>query len=280
VNGINRAMAAATLVLTLIWPAGPARSHDGELVREVDLEQRLGAQLPLDAAFRDENGRSILLGDYFDGRPVLLALVYYDCPQLCPLVLDGLARSLRPVDFKAGEQYRVVAVSIDPNETPELAREKKRSVIGNSRIAADDGWHLLTGDQGSIDRIAQAIGFRYTVNEKAEKDRFVHAAGAMVITPEGKISRYFYGFDYPPRDLRLALIEASGNRMGSPIDQLLLLCYKYDPAKGKYTLAILNVLRISGVATFVGIGTFVLVMLGRERKNSGRPPAAGRKAGS
>jgi protein SCO1/2 len=279
VTRIKRAIAWVALVSALVWPAGHAGSHEEEnSIREVKLDQRLGGQLPLDAVFRDETGRPARLDEYFDGKPVLFALVYYECSQLCPLVLDGLARSLRPLGFKANEHYQVVAVSIDPRETPELAREKKRAVMARSEPGAEDGWHLLTADQGSIDRVAQAVGFRYVVNEKAAKDRFVHAIGAMVITPEGKISRYFYGFDYPPRDLRLALIEASGNRIGSPIDQLLLLCYKYDPAKGKYTLAILNVLRVSGVATLVGIGAFVLVMLGRERRNGGRTAAGDPKA--
>jgi protein SCO1/2 len=276
---IKRGIAGVALVSALILPAEYARAHDKEnTIREVKLDQRLGAQIPLDAIFRDETGRPAPLGEYFDGKPVLFALVYYQCAQLCPLVLDGLARSLRPLGFKANEHYRVVAVSIDPRETPELAREKKGAVMARSEPGAANGWHLLTGDQESIDRVAQAVGFRYAVNEKVSKDRFVHAIGAMVITPEGKISRYFYGFDYPPRDLRLALIEASGHGIGSPIDQLLLLCYKYDPAKGKYTLAILNVLRISGVATLLGIGAFVLVMLGRER-NRERPAAGGPKAG-
>jgi protein SCO1/2 len=276
---IKSAVAGAALLGALISSAGYAGAHEEEnSTREVDLDQRLGAQIPLDAVFRDETGRATPLAEYFGERPVLLALVYYECAQLCPLVLDGLARSLRPLGFKAGEHYRVVAVGIDPRETPELAREKKRALMGRSEPGAADGWHLLTGDQPSIDRVARAAGFRYAVNEKTPKDRFIHAAGAMVITPEGRISRYFYGFDYPPRDLRLALIEASGNRIGSPVDRLLLLCYKYDPAKGKYTLAILNVLRISGAATLVGVGALVLVMLGRERRNGGRTARGDSKA--
>jgi protein SCO1 len=251
---------------------GDSRQSEGLnlVAKDVTIEQRLNGQLPLDLVFRDEDGREVALSQYFDGKPVLLALVYYECPQLCPLVLDGLARSLRPLDFKAGEEYRVIAISIDPRETPELARSKKRVLLGRLRPEAADGWHLLTGNQLSIDSLAEAVGFRYLEyeNNTNRADRYRHAIGTIVITPKGIISRYFYGFDYPPRDLRLALLEASGNRIGSPVDQLLLLCYKYDPATGKYTLAILNILRISGAASAFALGGFLLIMVKRERRNA------------
>jgi protein SCO1/2 len=263
------------LVLWIIALASPAFAHDEGKPRQspsadfiannVTIEQRLNAQVPLDLIFTDETGREVALDRYFDGKPVLLALVYYDCPQLCPLVLDGLARSLRPLDFKPGGDYRVIAVSIDPRETPELARTKKRALMQRSRPQAAAGWHFLTGDQLSIEALAQTAGFRYVENEKEKADRYVHAIGTIALTPEGKISRYFYGFDYPPRDLRLALIEASGNRIGSAVDQLLLLCYKYDPAQGKYTLSILNLLRFSATATVLVLGGFLMFMLRRER---------------
>jgi protein SCO1/2 len=231
----------------------------------VTIEQRLGEQIPLELNFTDETGRKVSLQRYFSGKPALLALVYYECPQLCPLVLDGLSRSLRPLDLKAGGDFKVIAVSIDPRETAELARSKKRETVGRLRPQEAGGWHFLTGDQLSIAALAERVGFRYLENQAGKADRYVHAIGALALTPEGKISRYFYGFDYSPRDIRLALVEASGNRIGSAVDRLLLLCYKYDPAQGKYTLSILNVLRFSATATVLLLGGFLWLMLRRER---------------
>lgn len=263
-------LAAALLVFCVLWPSAQAMAHDEkqDVTRGVSFEQRLGAQIPLDVVFTDENGRTAALGDFFDRKPVVLAMVYYDCPQVCPLVLDGVARGLRPLNLVAGEHYRVVAVSIDPRETPELARRKKQSAMALSRPEAAAGWHLLTGAAAPIARLAEAAGFQYRENEKSDTDRYIHAAGILVATPEGKISRYFYGFDYPPRDLRLALVEASGNRIGSAIDQLLLLCYRYDPSQGKYTLAILNILRLSGIMTILALGTFLAVQFRREYRQA------------
>jgi protein SCO1/2 len=256
------------------WPGTSLIAHDATTAQQAELEQKLDAQIPLDLVFRDETGGSVALQAYFDGRPVLLALVYYECPQLCPLVLDGLVRSLRPLSLRAGSEYRVVAVSIDPRETPALARAKKRAVIGQYARPDAAGWHLLTGEQDSIQKLAQAVGFRYSAKASpVDKARFIHAAGVMVVTPRGRISRYFYGFDYAPRDLRLALIEASENRIGSPIDHLLLLCYEYDPSTAKYTLSILKALRISGTATVLALGGFLGFMFLRERR--GRGAAAG-----
>lgn len=272
---------AALIFFSILWPQAQVTGHEERKQTngtnpEVSFDQQVGAQIPLDLIFADDNGRQGTLSEHFGGKPVLLALVYYNCPQICPLVLDGLARSLRPLSFAAGDDYRVVAISIDPRETPELARGKKQSVMARSRPDAAAGWHLLTGDETQIKRLAQAVGFRYAENERSDRDRYIHAAGMMVVTPEGKISRYFYGFDFPPRDLRFALIEASGNRIGSAIDQLLLLCYRYDPSQGKYTLAILNILRLSGLVTALGLGAFLMIQLRRERRN--RPsPARGMK---
>jgi protein SCO1/2 len=250
----------------------PEGSGAGLIANDVTLEQRLNTRLPLDPIFTDESGRQVPLKRYFDGKPVLLALVYYDCPRLCPLVLDGIVRSLRPLNLDPGKDFRVVAISIDPQETHELARKKKRALMTRySRPGSQDGWHLLTGEQASIDAVAEAVGFRYSLQQNRDIDRFAHAAGIMVITPEGRTARYFYGFDYPPRDLRFALIEASGNRIGSRVDQLLLLCYKYDPAQGKYTVAIMNVLRLSAVATVASLGGFLCLMLKRERRNKTGP---------
>lgn len=267
-------------LLSFLALASPAFAHDGESrpavgrafeVKEVTLAQKLNSQIPLNLVFTDENGSDVTLSQYFDGKAALLALVYYECPQLCPLVLEGLARSLRPLDFEAGEDYRVIAVSIDPQETPEVARRKKDLLMARLRPQGASGWHLLTGSQNSVETLAEAVGFRYRENADTALGRYSHAIGAMVITPNGRISRYFYGFDYPPRDLRLSLIEASGNRIGSPVDQLLLLCYKYDPTQGKYTISILNVLRLSGTATVLALGGFMVIMLRRERSGKIKP---------
>lgn len=273
----------AIILGMLLAVVSTGRAHEQEsaaaprfadpLAAKAGIDQRLDGPVPLDLVFRDEQGRSVTLQKYFDGRPVLLALVYYNCDRVCPLVLEGLARSLRPLDFRAGEHYRVVAVSIDPAEGPETAAEKKRVLTARHfRDGAAGGWHLLTGEQQAIDSLARAVGFRYTANHSARPaERFIHAAATLVITPEGKIARYFYGFDYPPRELRLSLVEASANRIGTAIDQLVLLCYAYDPAQGKYTLSILNVLRVSGAATALALGGFLVLSMRRERGAAARP---------
>jgi len=268
-------LAAGLLVLSVLWPKAQLTAHDeirppDAAGAELDLEQRLGSEIPLELAFTDENGRARTLGEFFDRTPVLLVLVYYDCPQICPLVLEGLARSLRAVNFAAGDQYRVIAVSIDPHETPQLAAHKKRALMARSRPGDSEGWHLLTGQQSEITRLAHAAGFRYKENQRSGPARYIHPAGALVLTPDGRISRYLYGFDYPPRDLRFALIEASGNRIGSPVDRLLLLCYEYDPRTGKYTITVLNILRMSGAATVVALGGGLALMLRRERHRPAR----------
>ena len=258
------------LIPILIWMvalASFARAHDEQnlAVTEITIEQRLNAQLPLDLEFFDESGRKTRLGEYFNSRPVLLAFVYYECPQVCPLVLDGLVRSLRVLGL-AEQQYEVIVVSIDPGETHTIAAKKKQQYL--TRLARPDAtphWHFLTGEAAAIRRLTAEAGFRYSKEPSADKTQYIHPAASLVLTPGGRISRYLYGFDYAPNDLRFALIEASDNRIGSPLDHLLLLCYQYDPAKGKYTLAILNVLRISGVATVSALAAFLIGMLRRER---------------
>ncbi|MGZ8433441.1 MAG: SCO family protein [Candidatus Binatia bacterium] len=243
----------------------PALAHDGDrqkaLLDSVTIEERLDNQLPLDLALRDETGAAVTLRRYFTGKPVLLAFVYYDCPQLCPLVLEGLGRSLRVLRL-AGEDYQVIAVSIDPTETAALAARKKKALHGAA------SWHFLTAPVQTIDALTQAAGFRYRPSQSAGKESFIHAANTLVLTPEGRISRYFSSIDFPPKELRFALIEASGNRVGSPLDHLLLLCYRYDPAQGRYTLAILNVLRLSALITVAAVGGFIAIMLLRERRKT------------
>ena len=264
-------LTASCLLLTLCL-VHLAHAHDDRplALRNVDLEQKLGAQLPLDAGFRDETGRTVKLKDYFGRRPVILAFVYYNCQDLCPLVLDGLVRSMRPLSFDIGDQFDVVTVSFDPRDTPALAAAKKSDYVKQySRPGAGEGWHFLTGDEKSIQRLTEAVGFRY--NYERDQDRFGHATGIVLLTPGGKIARYFYGIEFSPRDLRLGLIEASSNKIASPIDQLLLFCYHYDPATGKYSLLITNLIRLGGVATVIALGSFIVVMLRRERHRQWQP---------
>jgi protein SCO1/2 len=254
------------LVGLLLLATGEARANGGrpDALRDVGFDQRLGTQLPLEVEFRDEEGRSVQLAEYFTNRPVVLMLAYYGCPNLCPLALEGLVKSLKPLSFDAGKEFSIVIASIDPNEGPGLAATNKEKYLRRyGRPGAERGWHFLTGEKESIERLTQAVGFRYTYDSK--QNQYAHSTGIVVLTPRGEVSRYFYGIEYAPRDLRLSLIEASSNKIGSPVDQLLLFCYQYDAATGKYSLAIMNVLRLAGVATALGLGAFVLIMVKRER---------------
>jgi protein SCO1/2 len=253
--------------MALLLPVIESAAHEPERLRsnEVTIEQRLDDQLPLDLGLVDESGREVALRRFFGIKPVLLAFVYYECPQLCPLVLDGLVRSLRVLSL-SNQQYEVLVVSIDPQEPHTLAARKKQHYLARfSQNSSAAGWHFLTGPAPSIERLTHAAGLRYTKERRNEKNEYIHPAITLVLTPGGKISRYLYGFDLPPKDLRFALIEASENRIGSALDHLLLLCYQYDPAKGKYTLAVLNILRLSGIATVLSMGAFLTLMLRRER---------------
>jgi protein SCO1/2 len=214
----------------------------------------------------------VQLGDYLGQKPVILTLNYYECPMLCPLVLEGLLRSLRALSFTIGEQFDVVTVSIDPGETAALAATTKARYIRDyGRPKAAAGWHFLTGDEASIQRLTQAVGFRYAYD--AGKNQYAHAAGIMVLTPQGSISRYFYGIEFSPRDLRLALVEAAANTIGSPVDQLLLFCYQYDPATGRYSLVVRRALQLAGLATVFSLAGFMVVMFCREHPHRSRAEA-------
>jgi protein SCO1/2 len=262
----------AIFFLLSFLQASPLFGHDSRPValRAVDLEQKLGAQLPLDVKFRDEMGRTVALKQYFGRRPVILSFVYYSCEDLCPLVLDGLVRSLRPLSFNIGDEFDVLTVSFDARDTPESAAAKKRNFVKQySRTGTEKGWHFLTGDEAAITRLTEAAGFRF--NYESEKDRFGHATGILLVTPGGTIARYFFGMEFSPRDLRLGLIEASANKIASPIDQLLLFCYRYDPATGKYGLLITNIIRLAGIATVIALVTFIAVMLRRDRNRKWQP---------
>jgi protein SCO1/2 len=237
-------------------------------LRGVGIDQRLNEQVPLELMFRDDTGKAVRLGEYIGavpGRPTILALVYYECPMLCSLVLDGLLRSLKAVSFNAGEEFNIVAVSFDPRETPVLAAAKKSDYVRRyGRSGAAAGWHFLTGEEDAIRQLARAVGFRYTYD--ATTNQYIHASGIMVLTPQGKLARYFYGIEYAPRDLRLGLVEASADQIGSPVDQVLLFCYRYDPVTGQYSLLIMNMLRLAGLATVVAMGALIVVMLRRDQR--------------
>ena len=240
---------------------------DLKMLDQIGIDQNLDEQIPLDLSFFDAEGNEVTLGDYLGERPALLTLVYYECPMLCTQVLNGLTRSLRVLSFDVGKEFDVITVSIDPGETPALAAAKKREYAKRyGRVSARHGWHFLTGRQDQIERLAQAVGFRYQYDP--ETDLYLHASGIMLLTPEGKLARYFYGVDYAPKDVRLGLIEASQNKIGSPVDQLLLLCYQYDPSTGRYGLVIMNSVRIAGGLTVVTIGSFIVFMLRRERRQA------------
>ncbi len=265
-TNLGSSLLGIALVLSTLSARGQdTREKPGTILDRVAFDQNLDAQVPLDLTFRDESGRTVRLGDYVHDRPVILTLVYYRCPLLCGQELNGLARSLKPLSLDVGKDFQVVTVSIDPTETPELAAAKKANYMKRyGRPGAENGWHFLTGDAESIAALAGTVGFRYTYNPDTKL--YAHAAGLVVLTPKGRIARYFYGIDFPAKDLQYSLIDASSGKIGSPIARLLLLCYHYDPATGQYTLAVVNVLRVLGTATVLALGTFMLVMFRRDRR--------------
>ena len=251
--------------------AGPAAMEANAalaILNDVGIDQNIGKQIPLDLSFRDESGNQVTLKELYRGKPVILTLVYYDCPMLCTDVLNGLNRSLRPLDFSAGEEFDIITVSFDPRETPTLASEKKHQYVTSyGRDGTTEGWRFLTGEPESIKALTDAVGFRYTYDDDAEQ--FAHGSSIMVTTPVGVVSHYFFGIEYPPNHLRLALIEASEEKLGSLYDQVALYCFHYDPKTGKYGMVIMNVIRLSGLATVVVMGSFMFVMIRRDRRRKG-----------
>ena len=247
--------------------SSPPSSGKPKLLENVGIDQRLDEQLPLDLTFHDESGQAVKLGDYFGSKPVVLALVYYSCPQLCNQVLNGLTSSLKTLTaFDIGKEFNVVTVSFDPRETAELASKKKETYIDwYKRPGAAEGWHFLTGDQPAIDSLTEAAGFHYNYDPKT--NLFAHASAIMIVTPKGKLARYFYGIEYPASDVRLGLVEASENKIGSPVDKLILYCFHYDPASGKYGPVVVNIIRLGGVITIAGM---VALLLAMRRKNQSR----------
>ena len=253
-------------------PGEPSAARPG-LLGKIGIDQRLDAQVPLDLAFVDENGRDVRLGDYMGKRPVLLALVYYECPMLCTQVLNGITGALKVISLDVGKEFDVIAVSINPREGPGLAKAKKQAYVERyGRPETADGWHFLTGREENIRALANAVGFRYSYDEEIKQ--YAHGAGIELLTPKGVIARYFYGIEFSPRDVRLGIVEASEERIGSPIDSVLLLCYHYDPATGKYGASAITAVRIGAIATMLAFGVFLFVSLRRERDESHRTAAA------
>jgi len=231
-------------------------------LKNVGIQQNLNEPIPPDLMFQDDLGRRVKLGDFFGKRPVILNLVYYNCPMLCGEVLSGLENSLRMMQFDVGKEFDVITVSFDPTETPEMAAKKKAEFLRRyKRAGAEQGWHFLVGPKDSVEALTKAAGFQYQYDEKTKQ--FAHAAAILILTPQGKIAQYYYGIEYPPKDLRLGLVEAGAGKIGNVVDQLLLYCYHYHPEQGKYSATILRVLRLAGVATMIFLGTFIFVMIRR-----------------
>jgi protein SCO1 len=256
--------------------AGPPATAKPGLLARIGIDQRLHAQVPLDLVFTDETGREVTLGEYFGKRPVILALVYYECPMLCTQVLNGVVSALGVLTFDVGRQYDVIAVSINPKEGPGLASQKKQASLERyKRPQTAAGWHFLTGREESIKALAAAVGFRYAYDP--EIGQYAHGAGIELLTPHGVISKYFYGIEYSPRDIRFGIIEASEERIGTPIDDVMLLCYHYDPTTGKYGATAIGAVRIGAVATVVAFLSFLFVSLRRDARSKddrGAPPNA------
>lgn len=255
--------AAAQVGRTAPPPGDPAGDRPG-LLGQIRIDQRLNHQIPLDLPFVDDHGRDVRLGQYFGTRPVILALVYYECPMLCTQVLNGLVTALGVMNFDVGREFDVVAVSINPREGPGLASQKKAAYLDRyGRPHTAGGWHFLTGTDESIATLADAVGFRYAYDETIKQ--YAHGAGIELLTPKGVISKYFYGIEFSARDLRLGIIEASDERIGTAIDDFLLFCYHYDPATGKYGAAVLRLVRLGAIATVLAFLAFLAVSLRRER---------------
>jgi protein SCO1/2 len=234
------------------------------LLKDVGIDQKLNQQVPLDLTFRDETGKTVQLSQYFGHKPVILSLVYFNCPMLCTQVLNGMEASMKGLPMDAGNQFNAISVSIDPSDRPVMAAVKQQMYVGMyGRPGASQGWHFLTGDEDQIKKLASAVGFRYAYDPDSKQ--FAHASAIMVLTPEGKLSKYFYGIEYAPRDLRLGLVEASAGKIGTPVDSFMLFCYHYDPNTGKYGLLISRLIQAGGLLTVLAIGITMLVLFRRER---------------
>jgi protein SCO1/2 len=237
-----------------------------EVLKQVAFEQKLNAQLPLDLKFREETGREVTLREYFKDKPVVVVPVYYECPMLCDLTMSSLVKTLKTLrSHNPGQDFQVVMFSFNPKETPQLAAEKKQAYLRRyDRPGTENGWRFLTGEEASVRALAEAMGFRYVYDPTIQQ--YAHAAGFIVATPQGRISRYLFGIEYGARDLRLALNESGIGKIGDPVGQLLLLCFHYDPTSGKYTMSVLTAVRAAGLLTLAIMGTFLIVSFQRERR--------------
>jgi protein SCO1/2 len=255
----------AALAAVTVLPVAAQQYGIPAILKGVGIDQNLNAQLPLEAQFRDETGATVRLGNYFRGRPVILNLVYYKCPMLCNLILSGMVKTLRRVDLNPGTDFDIVTISFDPKETPQVAAAKRQSYLTQyNRPGAAEAWHFLTGDEAQIHKVTDAVGFHYQWDERQHS--WAHASAIFVATPDGRLSRYLYGIDYRDRDLRLSLVEASANKIGTLSDQALLFCYHYDPANGRYGLVIMNIIRLLCTLTALALAAFVILALWRERR--------------
>jgi protein SCO1 len=245
---------------------GPTAAAMPAPLQNVGFEPPLNGQMPLDLGFRDETGRDVQLRDYFGQKPVVLAFVYYNCPMLCDQIQQGVVGTLRMLSFNPGRDYQVVFVSFDSRETPGMAAEKKKTVLSHfRRPETASGWHFLTGANESIAAATKAANFRFSFDAKS--NLFAHASGVMILTPDGRISRYFYGVEYPGRDMRLGLVDASAGKIGTPIDHVLLFCFHYDPAAARYSASILKIIRLGGILTILCIVGGILIF---RRRDAGR----------
>jgi len=265
----NNSISAVLLLLTLLAASASAQMNNGVMsppantrsprLENVGIEQHLDTQVPPDLTFRDETGKTVKLGDYFGRKPLILNLVYYNCTMLCGEALAGLSSAMRLVKFDVGKEFDVVTVSFDPRETPEMAAAKKADYVKRyGRANAAAGWHFLTGRPESINALTKVVGFQYQYDAKS--NQYAHATAIMVLTPQGHISRYFYGVDFPPKDLRMGLVEASQGKIGNAVDAVLLYCYHYNPETGKYGAMVANILRLAAAATILIMGSFLLIL--------------------
>jgi len=270
----NKAGFVIAAMALFVLPARAQQAGPPPILREVSIAQRLNEPIPPDIIFRDEDGKAIHLGDYFGKKPIVLSLVYFDCPALCTEVLNGELRTMKAISLDLGKDFDAITVSFEPKDTPALAKAKRDVYAGQyGRPGAARNWHFLTGEQASIDALTRAAGFHYAYDSATRQ--YAHAAAILVLTPHGRIARYFYGVTYPPRDFRLGLVEASEGKIGTPTDHALLFCYQYDPMTGKYGLIVMNIVRAAGLLTVLVLGIFMVVMFRRERNHPKGPPAVG-----
>jgi protein SCO1/2 len=261
----GKQIAVLTICAATVFSFIARTAAEPAALRGIGFDQRLNQQVPLHARFIDESGNSVQLGQYFGSKPVILVLAYYQCPRLCTLVLNGLVQGMLEMGLDAGKDFQVVTVSFDPREDWRLAASKKESYLRRyGRPGAAEGWHFLTGQENEIKRLTEAVGFRFRFDPV--QDQFIHASGIMILTPGGKISRYFYDVNYPGRDLRLGLIEASNNKIGSPVDQILLYCFHYDATLGRYSASIMNIVRVMGIGTLFAVAAFVVFLQRRHSR--------------